>query len=215
MSFRVGRFFIKIQQHEYAKRQAVAIAEKNRREIEFLMRSPLPIKLELGAGVNRGLPGWTYIDANDQCDFVLDLSQPLPFPDNFVDIIYSSHLLEHFKYTDLISFLTECVRILKPGGQFSAAVPNAGIYLNAYHDPDNFKPDIFCSYKPAYRYNAKIDYVNYMAYMDGHHQYMFDEENIIVILRKAGFKHAMLRDFDKTLDLEIRNHQSIYVKAEK
>jgi len=51
--------------------------------------------------------------------------------------------------------------------------------------------------------------------MDGHHKYMFDEENIIVILKKAGFKHVMLRDFDKTLDLEVRNFQSIYVKAEK
>ena len=54
-----------------------------------------------------------------------------------------------------------------------------------------------------------------MAYMDGHHKYMFDEENIVVILEKVGFKHVMLRDFDKTLDLEVRDFQSIYVKAEK
>lgn len=211
----VTRFLIFFQQYRKAERRAAAVAEKNRKKIESLIQSPLPIKLELGAEENRGIPGWTYIDSNEQCDLDLDLAQPLPFPDNRVDFIYSSHLMEHFKYTDLLKFLTECLRILKPGGKFSAAVPNARIYLNAYHDSDNFKPETFCSYKLAYNYNSKIDYVNYMAYMDGHHMYMFDEENIVVILKKVGFKHVILRDFDKTLDLEVRNYQSIYVKAEK
>jgi predicted SAM-dependent methyltransferase len=67
-----------------------------------------------------------------------------------------------------MNFLAECLRILKPGGKFSAAVPNARIFLNAYHNPDSFNPAVYCRYKPAYHYNSKIDYVNYIAYMDGH-----------------------------------------------
>ncbi len=189
----VSRALIYFQQYREAKRKAAVIAKKNKIKIESLMRSPLPIKLELGAGENRGLPGWTYIDANDHCDLVLDLTQPLPFPDDSIDIIYSSHLLEHFKHTDLLRFLAECLRLLKPGGQFSAAIPNAKIYLNAYHDTDNLNPEIFCRYKPAYHYNSKIDYVNYIAYMDGQHQYMFDEENIIAILEETGFRNASLQ----------------------
>jgi hypothetical protein len=54
---------------------------KANRRIKGLLRSNQPIKLELGAGVSRGLDGWTTIDLNRKCDICLDLSLPLPFPD--------------------------------------------------------------------------------------------------------------------------------------
>lgn len=189
--------------------------KKNKKKIEALLKSSLPINIELGAGKDRVMKGWTSVDMNDSCDLNLDLTLPLPFPDNSVNMIYSSHVLEHFKFTDLVKLLCECLRVLKPGGKFSAAVPNARIYIDAYHCPDNFNSDLFCRYKPAYNFNSKIDYVNYMAYMDGHHHYMFDKENIIVVLEKVGFRNVRLRDFDKTLDMEVRDFQSIYVQAEK
>jgi predicted SAM-dependent methyltransferase len=198
-----------LYQQEQARRTE-RIAEKNRRNIDALLKSSDPIKLELGAGANRGIPGWTYADLNEDCDLTLDLRQPLPLPDNCVSMIYSSHLLEHFKYSDLLKFLEECRRVLEPGGIFSAAVPNARIYLDAYQSPQAFDPGIFCRYEPAYNYNSKLDYVNYMAYMDGHHRYMFDEENLLVILEKYGFRNVKLREFDMTLDMEVRNFQTIY-----
>ncbi len=190
------------------------ISRKNSDCIKELLKGSKPIKLELGAG-DRSMEGWTSVDMNSNCALNLNLTASIPFPDNCVSMIYSSHVLEHFTYPELTFLLKECLRILKPGGTFSASVPNARIYLEAYYSPANFRPDIFCRHTPAYNYNSKIDYVNYMAYMDNHHKYMFDEENIIVILEKAGFNHVMLRDFDKSLDLGVRNFQSIYVKAEK
>jgi len=54
-----------------------------------------------------------------------------------------------------------------------------------------------------------------MAYMDGHHRYMFDEENILIILRKAGFRNVRLRAFDAAIDIKQRDFQSIYAYAEK
>ena len=158
------------QHNEKVKRD-----KKNKKKIEALLKSSLPINIELGAGKDRVMKGWTSVDMNDSCDLNLDLTLPLPFPDNSVNMIYSSHVLEHFKFTDLIKLLCECLRLLKPGGKFSAAVPNARIYIDAYHCTDNFNSDLFCRHKPAYNFNSKIDYVNYMAYMDGHHQYMFDK----------------------------------------
>jgi len=208
------RFLLEaISAHSRMKQQEL-ISKKNSDGIKELLKGSRPIKLELGAG-DRSMEGWISVDMCDNCALNLDLTAPIPFPDNSVSMIYSSHVLEHFTYSELIKLIGECLRVLKPGGVFSASVPHARIYLNAYHDPDKFNPETYCRYKAAYNYNSKIDYVNYMAYMDGHHKYMFDEENIIVILKKAGFKHVMLRDFDKTLDLEVRNYQSIYVQAEK
>ena len=203
-----------LQQKELVRRNA-QIVEKNRRKIGELLSSDIPIKLEFGAGENRGICGWTYVDVNDNCDLTLDLKQSLPFPDNSVAMIYSSHLLEHFNYKNLLSFLKECLRILKPGGIFSAAVPNAKIYLDAYQTPEGFDPGIFCRHEPAFNYNSKIDYVNYMAYMDGHHKYMFDEENVLIILKKCGFINVRLREFDEMTDLEVRRFQTIYVNGKK
>lgn len=190
------------------------ILSRNSRIIKELLNSTMPVKLELGAG-ERKMAGWTSVDLSDNCSLHLDLAEPIPFPDNTVNIIYSSHVLEHFEYSELIKLLTECLRILKLGGIFSASIPNARIYLNAYHDAKSFDPAIYCRHDPAYNFNSSIDYVNYMAYMAGHHKYMFDEENIISILNKVGFRNVSLREFDKALDLEVRDFQSIYVRAEK
>lgn len=201
-------------QQTQAKKE-LQIAGKNRLKIEALLKGSAPILLELGARENRGNPGWTYADLNENCDLCMDLTKQLPFPDNSVNMIYSSHLLEHFNHRDLINFLAECHRILKRGGIFSAAVPNARIYLDGYQNPGKFDPDVFCRYQPAFHSNSKIDYVNYIAYMDGQHHYMFDEENLIAILKKECFRNARLREFDATLDIKNRDSQSLYVLAEK
>ena len=190
------------------------ILHRNTEVIKELLKGSRPIKLELGAA-DRKMEGWTSVDMNDNCALNLDLTKPIPFPDNSVSMIYSSHVLEHFEYPELIKLLAECLRVLKPGGTFSSSVPNARIYLNAYHDPDNFNPEMYCRHKPAYNYLSKIDYVNYMAYMAGQHRYMFDEENLLTIAKKVGFRAAALRDFDNMLDLEARDFQSLYIEANK
>ena len=190
-------------------------ARRNTTRIEALLAGKEPIRLEIGAGPERKLLGWTTADMCEGCDLVLDLAKPLPFPDNSVERIYSSHVLEHFYFRDLLKLLAECRRVLKPSGVFSASVPNARIYIEAYARPESFDPGKYCRHALAYNYNSKIDFLNYMAYMDGHHRYMFDEENIIAILGKAGFRDSRLRPFEVELDMRERDFQSIYVQAEK
>ena len=51
--------------------------------------------------------------------------------------------------------------------------------------------------------------------MGGQHQYMFDEENLIKILKICGFKNASLRKFDPILDRKERDFESIYSLAYK
>ncbi|MDX2481580.1 MAG: methyltransferase domain-containing protein [Desulfuromusa sp.] len=204
-----------ISQYRMRRQKTKQINTKNHLKISELLSNPQPIKLELGAGENRGIEDWTYADSNESCDLTLDLSQVLPLPDNCVQTIYSSHLLEHFEYHDLLNCLTESLRVLKTGGTFSAAVPNARIYLEAYRNPEGFDPGLFCRHLPAYHGNGKIDFINYVAYMAGEHRYMFDEENIVTILKRVGFRKVRLRDFDSNLDKPGRNAQSLYVLAEK
>lgn len=173
------------------------------------------LMLEIGSGGKKGINGWTTIDVCRGCDIRWDLRRPLPLPENSASKIYSSHLLEHFAYRDLLTLLEDLYRVMIPGGVFSACVPNARIFLEAYSHPENFDASKYCTFAPAYHFNTRIDYVNYLFYMDGQHRYMFDEENLIAILAKSGFRHARIRDFDPLLDLESRRHESLYVEANK
>jgi predicted SAM-dependent methyltransferase len=191
------------------------VSERNIKNINQLIELGLPIKLEFGSYERRGIVGWTYVDKNHNCDLILDVTQPLPFPDKTVHNIYSSHLLEHFTYKEVMAVLAECKRILVSGGSFSVAVPNARLYLESYSNPGKTNIESLCRSKQGLNGHTRIDYVNYMAYMDGYHKYMYDEENLVEILNTAGFKNASLRDFDETIDEKSRDDISIYAEAFK
>ena len=51
--------------------------------------------------------------------------------------------------------------------------------------------------------------------MDANHRYLFDEENLLGVLRGAGFASAEMRGFDSSLDMKERDHESIYALATK
>lgn len=57
-------------------------------------------------------------------DIVIDLNnEPLPFDDNSVDFIFSSHALEHLTVEGFFHVMTEAYRVLKPNAQFKIVVP--------------------------------------------------------------------------------------------
>lgn len=186
----------------------------SRKKINSLLHGEKEIYLEVGAGNKKGSNGWITIDMTGTCDIFWDLRMGIPFPNESVSRIYSSHFLEHLTYKEGQKFLDECLRVLRPGGTFSICVPNARIYIDAYLN-SKLDEKTFFRYKPAYNNTTKIDYVNYTAYMDGHHKYMFDEDNLIYILEAKGMRNVRLRDFDLALDLKERDFESIYAIAEK
>lgn len=189
------------------------IALKNNNKLKAIINSPNPIQIELGARNQR--KGWVTIDIQEGSDMVLDLTKPLPFPSNSIDKIYSSHVFEHFYYPEIIALLKECYRVLKKGSTFSICVPNASIFINAYYNSETFNPKTFCRYRAAYHYYSEIDYINYIAYMDGNHKFMFDKKNLIAILKSIEFEKVELREFNSELDLKERDYESIYALSIK
>jgi len=186
-----------------AKRRALATV----RELIVVDR---PVKLELGSA-RKGKDSWTTVDLVAGCDICWDLTKGLPFPEGTIDAIYSSHFLEHIKYRDLIVLLEQCRQVLRPDGLFSACVPDAGVFLSAYFSG----VDVSLDYEPARCGSKRIDCVNYIAYMDGHHKHLFDRENLCQILEDTGYRNVRLREFDEAMDMPERRHESIYVEARK
>jgi predicted SAM-dependent methyltransferase len=187
----------------------------SKRKVRKILRERSQIFVEVGAGDKKGQGDWITIDLTRTCDIYWDLRKGLPFPNESLEKIYSSHFFEHLSFTEAQQFLDECKRALVQGGMFSICVPNAKIYLEAYVKGIALDPDKFFGWKAAYNRTTRIDYVNYTAYMAGEHKYMFDEENLLYILELKGFKNCRLRQFDPNLDLRERDFESIYAEGEK
>jgi predicted SAM-dependent methyltransferase len=92
--------------------------------------------LNLGCGT-RFHPAWTNVDFVSTGEGVIahNLTQGIPFPDDTFDVVYHSHVLEHFSKTAAESFLKECRRVLRPQGVLRVVVPDleqiARTYLTA------------------------------------------------------------------------------------
>lgn len=92
------------------------------------------VVIELGCGIAKKDKNSIGIDKVDSeaIDIVADVNKGLGFlPDNSVDIIYSSHFLEHVD--NLGNLMAEIHRILKPGGKKKGLVPH---FSNPYYYSD-------------------------------------------------------------------------------
>jgi predicted SAM-dependent methyltransferase len=184
-----------------------------RRAVQRLLARQRPIQVEVGSGGRPGRDGWVTVDRCAGCDLYWDLRRGLPFPDGSVSAIYSSHFMEHLTYREGRRFLAESLRALRPGGTFSICVPDARRVIEAYLGRGPLAERKAGGYAPAFNSTTRIDWVNYVAYMDGQHKYMFDDENLVHVLRAAGFKEVRLRAFDPRLDRPERDPDSIYAEA--
>lgn len=81
--------------------------------------------LNLGCG-SRFHPDWTNIDFNSTGAHVIahNLNDGIPFGDASFDVVYQSHILEHFPKVQAESFLRECCRVLRPQGVLRVVVPD-------------------------------------------------------------------------------------------
>jgi SAM-dependent methyltransferase len=95
--------------------------------------------LNLGCG-HRYRANWVNVDFTTTGDGVIahNLTQGIPFPDASFDLVYHSHVLEHFSKAGAVPFLQECYRVLRPGGILRVVVPDleqiARMYLKALEE---------------------------------------------------------------------------------
>ena len=95
--------------------RAVASAvrhQSSKKRIRRLLKERNALFVEVGAGDKKGENGWLTIDLTENCDIFWDLRRGLPFPDESLSKIYSSHFLEHLSYKQGQEFLDECKRVL-------------------------------------------------------------------------------------------------------
>lgn len=88
------------------------------------------MKLNLGCGKDI-MPGYVNIDRKPYPGVtVMDITKPLPFPDDSVDHILAHDVLEHILHWEDV--VAECLRVLRFGGVLEVHVPHTP-HCMTYH----------------------------------------------------------------------------------
>lgn len=153
------------------------------------------LRLNIGAGC-RWTSGWVNIDRDpaDYPDVLLDVSRrTLPYRDNTIGAIVSSHMIDHLDIRRGRLFLGECLRVLKPGTPIRLSSCDLSIFVKKYLDGTlddfaYFQPSEFSEYESDM---AKLGIVACGALADtewysGHRQ-LYDGGSLSEVLRKTGF----------------------------
>jgi predicted SAM-dependent methyltransferase len=157
------------------------------------------MKLHLGCG-KRFIPGFVHIDAVDyeHVDHVSTIDNLSFIQDCSVDLIYSCHVIEHFKRRDVVRVLKEWHRVLKKGGILRVSVPDFKVLCQVYakyEDIDLVIGPIFG--RQDYLYNI--------------HYNVFDFKSLSRVLQEAGFSAIRVYDWRETEHAGLDDFSQAYI----
>tara|TARA_B100000780_G_C21107271_1_gene447220 strand:+ start:1363 stop:2019 length:657 start_codon:yes stop_codon:yes gene_type:complete len=148
----------------------------------------------------------------------------IPEKDNSVDLIYSSHMLEHLDREDAKVCIRECLRSLKPGGIFRLCIPDLRSKAEEYirtGDADAFVYETYLTIPKPKNILEKL----YLFYTGPrHHSWMYDSQSLSKVLLECGFSNVSTLEAGETtipsdrvgeLDLSQRADDSFYLEAIK
>jgi Methyltransferase domain len=144
----------------------------------------------------------------------------IPEPDHSVEVLYSSHMLEHLDRREATLFLKEARRVLVQNGIIRIAVPDLRYHINNYlkeQNGDAFVENLkIARPKPG----GLIEKSKHLLIGERHHLWMYDGESLCRLLLKSGFSNPqVLRAGETTipnpgnLDLAERAPESVFVEA--
>ena len=181
--------------------------------IDYFVRGRLHIKsnkkkLHLGCGDNN-IKNFINTDTiNRVGEYHVNICLKLPFKNDSLEVIYSSHLVEHIYRKEFIKHIKECLRVLKPGGK--VIIPTPGLkelvtIMYSYSPDKKLLTDSFQQY-----FNDKItgsSMMNGCMHLLFGHKYLYDADELRQILTEAGFKNITKRKNSFiTSDIDLNNH---------
>lgn len=90
-------------------------------------------KIDLGCG-HKCRQGYVGIDIRDKGqDLLWDVRQGLPFPDNSIIAVYSSHFIEHLTDSEWRNLIVEIIRVCAPNALIELRCPHLSCVEAYYH----------------------------------------------------------------------------------
>jgi len=146
-----------------------------------MLKMKKPLRLHLGCGSNL-LDGYVNIDRyNPKADMMMDACE-LDYPDDSVDEIFTSHMVEHLTCPEFMKALKEWKRVLKGEGKLVIRCPNFEKHLRDWLNADYRK-----------RWGERNEGVNViLGFQDrgpGHlNRNIFTSDRLSDLVNRAGFE---------------------------
>ena len=191
------------------------------------------IKLNVGGGKGHPrVPGWTIVDLRETADVRMDITTAsLPFDDDSVSIIFTSHTLEHIYPQQLDFVLSEFHRVLRrTDGLLRISVPDIALAIKAYVEQrEQFFYDgevgldernvPMAGLLASWLYSTRL-----FKDPDGRggqgHVHCFDADYLMYRLRRVGFRTVWRSTYQGSVAAELRTdafdrhpYASLFVEA--
>ncbi len=144
----------------------------------------------------------------------------LPFKDHTMDVVYSSHTIEHLYEEDFVKFMREAERVLRPGGTFRLAIPDLDICVKKYavsKDGDALCTTIHMGsrHKPTL-----AEKLSFLMFGDRKHKWMYNGESMKKFIETHSNFKAVILPAGKTeivgetgINLKERESESVYLEC--
>ena len=130
---------------------------------------------------------------------LVDIRRKFPLKDDMVKYIYCSHVLEHFERWEALKILRECRRVLQKNGIMRIVVPDIEKMLQLYYQTQNRSGRELC--RLWWGYDKDIEPRNLIQRLSRKfirdHQWNYDEHELEILLKEAGFLKIEFCDFRK------------------
>ncbi len=130
-----------------------------------------------------------------------DLRRTFPFDTESVDVVYTSHTLEHFSKQDGEGFLRECHRVLKLGGIIRVVVPDlvaiVSNYTSGKTSADLFLDELCVVCDTSQMGPLKRFFADQIAFP---HKCMYDTQTMLARLSEIGFQAESRAVFESEID---------------
>lgn len=164
-----------------------------------------------------------YIEAIRRYDIRwADATRRIPVPDASVDVLYTSHMVEHLTRDEAREFFAEALRVLAPGGILRVAVPDLDYHVHLYGEHGDANRFVEGLHMAGARPESFIGKVKQLLVGERQHHWMYTGRSLAQALGEAGFKTVVVLAPGSTgiadpgqLDLAERAPESVFVEATK
>lgn len=134
-----------------------------------------------------------------------DIVKGLPVPDNSIELLYCSHVLEHLTLAELRLALANSYRHLKSGGIFRLVLPDLEVMAKNYLDSNDVEAaHEFMRITYLGKEDRKRDLLSFIKqWLSGNdHLWMYDYKSLSMELSQVGFKNICRAKFGDS-DIEV------------
>lgn len=185
-----------------------AVTRRDRRlTARYLAAHELP-RLHVGCGDNE-LAGWLNTELYPRGNQVyLDATRRFPFEDAVFRFVYAEHMIEHISLRDAGAMLSECFRVMAPGGVIRIVTPDLMALKRLLDAPLTPTLDAYLRYSlDAYKIHAPaadgVYVFNHFMRAWGH-QFIHAESSLRRLLVAAGFDDIQPTSLNDSSHPELR-----------